>query len=204
MTEEKTKFERNLEEIRSFKKKQSNKRWDEYFLVMAIHVSMKSKDSSTKCGCVLVGPNHEVRSTGYNGFPRGVDDQVTTKPDRHQRPAKYLWYEHAERNAVYCAARHGTPTDGCIAYVNAPPCADCCRALIQCGVVRVVVPKWHNMRDKETSERWQEHTEVAKQMYREAGVSFTEHEISDTHEIGREFYNYLNANFSEEKGAWLA
>jgi len=57
-------------------------------------------------GCVIVGPNHEIRSTGYNSFPRGIRDDV---PERLERPAKYLWLEHAERNAI-CNA--GARRDG--------------------------------------------------------------------------------------------
>ena len=78
--------------------------WDEYFLTLCDAVALKSKDRSTKLGCVIVGVGHEVRSTGYNGFPRGVNDNVDA---RHQRPEKYKWTEHAERNAIYNAARCG-------------------------------------------------------------------------------------------------
>ena len=109
--------------------------WDDYFFDMAVFVSSKSKDRSTKVGCVIVGPNHEVRTTGYNGFCRGINDDLDY---RHARPEKYYWAEHAERNAIFNAARNGIRIEDCTAYVTMFPCADCARALIQSGIKRVV------------------------------------------------------------------
>lgn len=98
-------------------------------------VSELSKDPSTKVGCILVGPSGEIRSMGYNGMPRGCND---TNSVRNQRPEKYFWYEHAERNALYNAARVGTPIDGSTAYVTMIPCMDCARGLIQSGVTCII------------------------------------------------------------------
>lgn len=117
--------------------------WDTYFMEMANLVSTKSKDRSTQVGCVIVGPNHEVRTTGYNGFCRGINDDVG---DRHERPEKYLWSEHAERNAIYNAARNGIRIEDCTAYTTVFPCADCARGLIQSGVVRVVTRPINNQK----------------------------------------------------------
>lgn len=109
--------------------------WDFYFMEMASFVATKSKDRSTKVGCVMVGPNHEVRTTGYNGFCRGIDDD---NDDRHERPEKYLWTEHAERNAIFNAARNGIRIEDCTAYTTMFPCSDCARGLIQSGIKRLV------------------------------------------------------------------
>src|SRR6266581_3511885 len=98
--------------------------WDTRFMVLARHIALWSKDPSRRVGCVIVGPNNEVRATGFNGFPRGVDD---TKVERYDRPIKYLWTEHAERNAIYNAVRSGTPLDGCRMYLPWFPCMDCAR-----------------------------------------------------------------------------
>ena len=113
--------------------------WDEYYIKMAEHIATKSKDPSTQVGCVIVGPDHEVRSTGFNGFPRGV---VENTPTRWERPEKYEWVEHAERNAVYNAARVGVPLKGCTAYLNwePHPCVNCAKAFIQAGIIEVVGP----------------------------------------------------------------
>jgi len=117
--------------------------WDEYFMDMARHVATRSKDRSRQVGCVIVDTDRVVRATGYNGFPRGVDDNVE---ERHQRPAKYRWTEHAERNAIYNAARSGVSTYGCVAYLPWYPCMDCARALVQAGIAEVIAvePDWND------------------------------------------------------------
>jgi dCMP deaminase len=132
---------------------------------MAEFVATKSKDKSSKIGCVIVGPKNDVRSTGYNGFPRGVNDDVE---ERHERPEKYFWTEHAERNAIYNAARFGAQLDGCTAYIhgNHPPCAECARALIQSGIVRVVVSD-----QTKNSEKWMESFKRSLIMFEETNTA---------------------------------
>jgi dCMP deaminase len=110
--------------------------WDEYFLEICRTVSRRSKDPNTKLGAVVVGPAHEIRATGYNSLVRGIRDDV---PERLVRPQKYLWMEHAERNAIYNAARHGVQMEGCSLFVELLPCMDCARAIVQAGIQEVVV-----------------------------------------------------------------
>lgn len=147
--------------------------WDDYFLQMAEFVAQKSKDDSTQVGCVITNESQAVVSTGYNGFPRGVREDVDL---RHARPEKYFWNEHAERNALYNAARMGSRTEGCTAYLagipRIPVCVDCARGLIQAGISRVVVllplpeaPIW---------DRWAESWARAAEMMQEAGLEITE------------------------------
>lgn len=135
---------------------------------MAALVALKSKDPSTQSGCVLVGPDHEVRSTGYNGLPRGVDDN---NPDRNERPIKYKWYAHAELNAITNAARCGIATKGCTAYVNWHPCARCTAALIQAGVCRIV---YYEIPNDEAGaalrKRWAEDMAIGDEMMAEAKI----------------------------------
>ena len=138
--------------------------WDEYFMNLTRNVAVKSKDQSVKVGTVIVGPDHEVRSTGYNGFPRGVDESTS---ERWERPIKYQWIEHAERNAVYNAARMGTSVNGCTAYMESPPCTECGRALIQAGIKEVVVSRQNPFKDRED---WKESIQFALDMLEEAGV----------------------------------
>jgi dCMP deaminase len=111
-------------------------RWNEYFMHLAEQVALKSKDDSTKLGAIVVGPDHEIRATGYNSFPRGINDDL---PERQLRPEKYLYIEHAERNAFYNAARHGASLNGCTLYCSWIPCTACARAIIQVGISKVVV-----------------------------------------------------------------
>lgn len=136
--------------------------WNEYFMNIAKEVAKKSKDKSTKIGCVIVGPEHEIRSTGYNSFPRGINDYVE---ERQQRPEKYKWIEHAERNAIYAAAKIGTQLNGCTAYVTWIPCAECSRALIQSGIKEVVA-----LDIDVDNPTWKEDFKITKTLFKEANV----------------------------------
>lgn len=138
--------------------------WDDYFMTVAYLVAMRSKDESTHVGAVIVGPDREIRSTGYNSFPMGIDDE---KSERQERPEKYYWFSHAERNSIYLAARVGIPVSGCTMYTNGVPCTDCAFAVIQSGITEVVIDgKWSNPeRDK-----WDETAKRTKVMFEEAGV----------------------------------
>ena len=109
--------------------------WVDYFKNIANQVKLKSKDKKTKIGVVIVGKDNEIVSTGYNSFPRGIKDDVD---ERQERPEKYFWFEHAERNAIYNAARIGVSTKGTTMYLsNWFPCADCARGIINAGITTI-------------------------------------------------------------------
>lgn len=110
--------------------------WCEYFFNLIPNIRSKSKDKHTQVGCVIVGPDNEIRSTGYNSFVRGINDNV---PERFERPEKYFWMEHSERNAIYNAARMGMALKGCTIYMDGIPCMDCARGIVQAGIIRVMV-----------------------------------------------------------------
>ena len=137
-------------------------KWDQRFLNLAEHISGWSKDPSTKVGCVVVGEDREIRSTGFNGFPRGIADDSERLSDREQ---KYPLICHAEENAIMHAARIGLSLKGCTAYVTWPPCTRCARSLIQAGVIEVVYPS-----GSEVPERWMSDFEMSTQMLTEAGL----------------------------------
>lgn len=133
--------------------------WKEWFLSLAAKIAERSKDPRTQVGCVIVGPNREILSTGYNGLPRGVIDN----PIRMLPPDKYLWTSHAEENAVAQAARNGVRLEGATAYVTHACCSRCARSLIQAGIAAVV------QGDGKTSMP-EEEFNVARQMFTEAGI----------------------------------
>lgn len=116
--------------------------WDDYFMSIAYLIASKSKDERTHIGAVIVGQNKEIKSTGYNSFVRGLIDHV---PERQEKPEKYYWFEHAERNAIYNATLIGTSLKGCKMYTNGIPCMDCARGIVQVGIVEVIVDdEWNN------------------------------------------------------------
>lgn len=145
-------------------------KWNDLFMTMVYLVAMKSKDEKTHIGAVIVGKNKEVRSVGYNSFVRGLNDNVDS---RHQRPEKYFWTEHAERNAIYNATLMGVSLDGCTMYTNGIPCMDCARAVIQSGIKKIVVDK--NWNDG-NSDKWNEHAIRSLVMFEEVGVEIEYYE----------------------------
>ncbi len=140
-----------------------SEKWDFRFIELARHIALWSKDPSTKVGCVVVGEDREIRSTGFNGFPRGIDDDEDRLLDRDK---KYPLICHAEENAIMHAARIGVSLKNSTAYVTWPPCSRCARSLIQAGVKEVVYPD-----AVEIPERWQEDFNISNAMMKEAGVN---------------------------------
>jgi dCMP deaminase len=104
--------------------------WTDYFLGLAKVVSQRSHDIHTQHGCVITDQNNRILGVGYNGYPRGLNDEKLPK----NRPDKYPWMVHSERNALSnCVVR---PDNG-IAYVTGQCCNDCIMALWQEGVQTV-------------------------------------------------------------------
>ena len=139
-----------------------NSKWDLRFIELARHISGWSKDPSTKVGCVVVGEDREIRSTGFNGFPRGINDDFERLSDRER---KYPLICHAEENAIMHAARIGISLKGSTAYVTWPPCSRCARSLIQAGIREVVYSS-----EQEIPERWLEDFKISNDMLEEAKV----------------------------------
>jgi len=137
-------------------------KWDIRFIELARHISGWSKDPSTKVGCVVVGEDREIRSTGFNGFPRGIDDDPERLADREK---KYPLICHAEENAIMHAARIGVSLKDSTAYVTWPPCSRCARSLIQAGIREVVYSS-----SEEIPERWLEDFKISTGMLAEANV----------------------------------
>lgn len=147
-----------------------SEKWNKRFMELAFLVASWSKDPSTKTGAVVVGPDKEIRATGYNGPVRGVDDDVQ---ERFERPVKYEFFEHAERNALYNACLTGVSLKGCVMYATHAPCTDCARAIIQAGIKTVVTNKI--VIDENTPKNtWRDKLIYSEQMFREAGVEYIE------------------------------
>jgi dCMP deaminase len=145
--------------------------WDKRFMGLALYIRQWSKDRGRKVGCVIVGPDNEVRSLGFNGFARHVDDDVE---ERHLRPQKYSWTEHAERNAIYNAARVGIPLLGCRMYLPWYPCVDCARAIVQAGIEMVIAfePNWDDP-------QWGADFKLTQELFGEVGIQLRMMDLAD-------------------------
>lgn len=142
-------------------------KWDKRFIKLAREISTWSKDPSSKIAAVIVNDERRILSTGYNGFPRGIEDTEERLNDREQ---KYPRIVHAEMNSLLSALYNGVSVKDATIYVwGLPICAECTKSVIQSGIKRVVIT-----RPELAPEKWQiQWEEMSKPMYDEAGVSVT-------------------------------
>lgn len=138
------------------------------YMKLAYEEAAKSGDLSTQNGAVLVDPAFGgVVAVGHNDIPAPCCD----RPERRQRPEKYAWTEHAERAAIFAAAKKGYATDGLTLYCPWLACADCGRAIICAGIKKVVR---HRIPQHDTRPDWAASIAAADQMFAEAGVEVVE------------------------------
>lgn len=143
--------------------------WDELFMRHAYLIASKSKDLYTKIGCVVVKDNITIME-GFNGIPRKVLDTVLV---RSERPEKYFWYEHSERNAIFNCARKGIATEDATMYCLGMPCSECMRAIIQAYIKELVIhSQWEDIGMNVNSEKWNESTRRSNIMLKESGINF--------------------------------
>lgn len=98
-----------------------------YFIDIAKAVASKSKDPSSKVGCVIVDEDNRIVSTGYNGFVAGCDEDHMS----WERPEKYFLVIHAEENALIYSRRD---LSNCRVYITHGPCEVCLKHLLQAKV----------------------------------------------------------------------
>lgn len=124
----------------------------------------QSPDRSRKTAAAVVLPSGGIVSVGWNHWPQGTEE----REELHERPAKYLWIEHAERAAIYQCAKEGESTEGCTMYCLWYPCADCARSIIFAGIaeLKCFEPDWNDP-------KWAEDFAVVKRMLTAAGVKVT-------------------------------
>lgn len=150
-------------------------RWDRHALDHARAAAHMSKDPNTQVGAVIIGPDREIRTTGFNGMARGVRDTT----ERLNGDLKNTLIVHAETNAIYNAARIGVSVRGCTLYLLAtdifgnewggPPCINCAMAAIQAGISSI-----RSLPFKSGPSKWRDNTEIARDLLTEAGVGYSE------------------------------
>jgi len=137
-------------------------KWDKRYYDLAGEISHWSKDPSTKVGAVIIGHHGQVLSQGFNGFPRGINDDANYYENKER---KYERVVHAESNAIYNATRNGVPLDGSSLYVHGLPiCHECAKGIIQVGISKVVMP-W-----MEIPHNWQKSCHLAERFFDESKV----------------------------------
>jgi dCMP deaminase len=114
--------------------------WDGHYMSEAYLWARKSKDLRTQVGAVIVGPDNDDRTRGYNGPLRGLDDNDPSIYEKPLSGGPSPFMEHAERNAIFNAARLGLSAKDCTMYVTLMPCDNCARAIVNSGIKSLVLP----------------------------------------------------------------
>ena len=114
-----------------------------YLQLAEFQAQLFSKDESTKVAALVLDNNQNIRSTGFNGLPRGFEETT----ERWSKPTKYDYVVHAEANAICSAARNGATLAGCTLFSTLFPCNECAKLIIQAGIKRIVYSEEYRKTD---------------------------------------------------------
>jgi len=146
-------------------------KWDKRFIKVAKEISDWSKDPSTQVAAIAV-KDRKIIATGYNGFPKGIEDDEALL---HNRDVKLRLMVHAEKNMIYNAVEHGVKLRGSTVYIwGLPCCSECWKGLVQTGVARVVMPDINVHGGK-----WADGCRYGEEFMRIAGINITEYKMFD-------------------------
>lgn len=149
--------------------------WDEYFMGIALFSAQRSKDNSTQVGACIVNSEKKIVSVGYNGMPTGcIDDEMPwERTGECSLDTKYPFVCHAELNAILNSSMHGV--NGATLYVTLFPCNECAKAIIQCGIKKVVYleNKYADTESVKASVMMLEKCGVAVEEYKKSGREVT-------------------------------
>jgi dCMP deaminase len=134
---------------------------------LALSAASHSPDPSTQNGAVILG---HPETADCNRFPVGV----AYRDERWERPLKYRFIEHAERNAIYAAARNGVKTNGGTLVCPWAACSDCARAIVMAGIKTLVR---FPMQNDATGNHWHDECAIGDTIMREGGVEIIEEEF---------------------------
>ena len=116
--------------------------WNQYFMLQAVLLSLRSTCERLSVGAILVR-DKRVIAGGYNGAVSGDDHCIDVGcyvVDGH-----CLRTIHAEMNAVLQCSKFGIPTDGAEIYVTDVPCLQCTKSLLQAGIKKIYYMRnYHN------------------------------------------------------------
>jgi len=138
-------------------------KWHYRFIRIAREISTWSKDPSKQIGAIIV-KDKRILATGYNGFPKGIDDA----PEKYEnRELKYELVVHAEMNAIYNATFNGISLKDSTLYVwGLPVCSECAKGIIQVGINKIVIAY------EDVPQRWTDSFEKSARLFDEANVEW--------------------------------
>lgn len=139
--------------------------YDISMLAKAYEVATRSPDPSTQNGAIIRTVDNDF-AYACNTIP----SPLQKLPERLIRPLKDDFIEHAERRAIFSCARRGLCTSGATMYCPWAPCTPCARAIIDCGISRLVT---HAPTYLMTPDRWLDDVRQGINLLHEAGVAYT-------------------------------
>lgn len=145
------------------KKRTNYIEWDTYFMSLVQLNAMRSKDPSTQVGAIIINDLKQIIGSGYNGLPRGLDDDLYPwdRDNEEWGKNKYPYIAHAELNAILNTT---APLPDSTLYVTLFPCNECAKLIIQSGIKNVF---FGNDKYEGTEENI-----ASKRMLTDAGVKF--------------------------------
>jgi len=147
--------------------RKTSDKWHHRYLALAGLVATWSKHPDFKVGCVAIGDFGQVISTGFNGYPRGVQEEVTRRAE-----GLLPFTIHAEVNVIYNCSLTGQSLRGSTIYISGLfPCLECAKALVQVGVSEVVYYRSAMMRPD--ADAWKDSWDFANLLFDEANVRVT-------------------------------
>lgn len=145
-------------------RKQPRPSWDEYFMMIAKVVALRSNCLKRKVAAIVV-KDKRIISTGYNGTPRGTlncNEGGCPRCNHLVESGSNLEQclcSHAEENAITQAAYHGILLRDATLYTTYSPCLICSKMIINAGIKEVVYQASYPLSD------------VALSLMEEAGVN---------------------------------
>lgn len=109
---------------------------DKTYIKMARQWSCLSKAKRLQVGCLIV-KDGSIISDGYNGTPKGFDNQCEDI-DYFNQLITRKEVLHAESNAITKLAKSTQSSAGATMYVTTAPCIECAKLIIQSDIIRVV------------------------------------------------------------------
>jgi dCMP deaminase len=149
-------------------KKEKVMEWDTYFMSVALLSSFRSKDGHMQNGACIVGKGNTIIGMGYNGLPRGLNDEnknYWNDDDKSILNSRHTYVVHAEKNAIYNSTNQDL--ENSTLYTTFYPCNICAQAIIQVGIKKVIY-----LRKKENTQNHLDRNKVVKNMFKECNVEF--------------------------------
>jgi len=113
------------------------------------------------------------RDSKSNHLPSDMDSRKCPRQLLGYKSGEGLQYcgsAHAERNCIDIAARLGHVTENCAIYINTNkmPCFECCKSIINAGIIEVVTP---------SLEDYEQRGLTGKYLLDQAGIKIRQYEI---------------------------